>query len=159
MHAAELAGNAAMLDSVGAAIAPACRRSPSAPGCCTCAERVDGAPMVGAVDGRRGDDAAARRSATARAVADHDQLLGAAGRRVTGHEFHRTTVTPVDRRTRLAGGRGRDGFSLDPAGTGAPDRARLLPAHPLGRAPALAARFAAAVHAYAAADPPALRAA
>ena len=55
------------------------------------------------------------------AVADHDHLLGAAGRRVTGHEFHRTTVTPP------AGHRPGwlldgvpDGFSLDPAGTGTP---------------------------------------
>ena len=28
-------------------------------------------------------------------VADHDQLLAAAGRRVTGHEFHRTVVEPT----------------------------------------------------------------
>ena len=72
------------------------------------------------------------------AVADADSLLAPAGYRVTGHEFHRTTVAPFDRCRLVLDGcidGVPAGYSLDPAGLGRPNSARLLPAHPLGRAP------------------------
>ena len=84
---------------------PACRPWPSAPVCSTCAARVDGQPMVGALP--------AEAAMTPRlvlgyrsAVADHDHLLGA-GR----HPGHRPRVPPhrgarrPTRIPRLAAGR------------------------------------------------------
>ena len=57
VHAAELAGErAAARRARGGDRGRACRPSPSAPGCSTCAARVDGAPMVGAIDADGGDD-------------------------------------------------------------------------------------------------------
>ena len=85
------------------------------------------------------------------AVADHDHLLAVAGRRVTGHDFHRTSVEPPA--GALAGwlvdGR-RVGFSADPAGLGRPTlHASYLHIHWAGH-PQLAQRFADAVHDHAA---------
>ncbi|HEY5788578.1 MAG TPA: cobyrinate a,c-diamide synthase [Microlunatus sp.] len=153
VHAAELAGNASMISAIRQAITAGVPTVAECAGllylCCT----VDGVPMVGAVDA----DAAMSPGLTLSyrtAVADHDHLLGAAGRRVTGHEFHRTTMTPA------AGARSGwlldgvpDGFSLDPAGTGAPTlHASYLHTHWAGH-PTLAARFADAIHTYASRGP------
>ena len=135
MHAPELAGNTSMITSIRQAIAAGVPTVAECAGLLYLCRTVDGVPMVGALDA----DAAMSPRLTLgyrTAVADHDHLLGATGRRVTGHEFHRTTVTPA------AGHRPGwllegvpDGFSLDPADTGTPDAARVLPAHPLGRTP------------------------
>jgi cobyrinic acid a,c-diamide synthase len=82
-------------------------------------------------------------------------VLGVPGTRVTGHEFHRTTISAdeTDRSTRSAAwllDGTPDGFALDPAGTGrATLHASYLHTHWAGH-PHLAARFADAVHAYAA---------
>ena len=68
-------------------------------------QSVDGLPMVGAIDA----DAIMTERLTLRyrtLIADHDQLLASAGARVTGHEFHRTTIEPRHGDGRcLAGGR------------------------------------------------------
>ena len=80
------------------------------------------------------------------AIAQAETLLAPAGYRATGHEFHRTTVTP------MVGGEQAGwlldgvpaGFSADPAGTGRPTlHASYLHTHWAGH-PLLAARFAAA---------------
>ncbi len=135
VHAVDLTANAVLRGLVRDAIAAG---TPTVAECAgllyLCAE-VDGQPMVGAV--------AATAAMTPRltlgyrtAVADTDQLLGPAGRRVTGHEFHRTTADPP------AAGSGAwlvdgvpDGFALDPAGTGRPTVHASLPARALGRSP------------------------
>ncbi|MDO9379435.1 MAG: cobyrinate a,c-diamide synthase [Nocardioidaceae bacterium] len=112
---------------------------------------VDGASMVGAID--------ATAVMTPRltlgyrtAVAPADTLLAPAGGRVTGHEFHRTTVDPPHDATDGASPAwivdgARHGFSADPAGTGSPTlHAAYLHTHWAGH-PRSAARFADAVHA------------
>lgn len=150
VHAADLAANASMIDSVRAAVAAGVPTIAECAGLLYLCRSVDGVPMVGAL--------AADARMTPRltlgyrtAVADHDQLLGVAGRRITGHEFHRTTVEPVAgaRPAWLIDGQ-PVGFSADPSGSGTPSlHASYLHIHWAGH-PTLATRFAAAVHAYAA---------
>ena len=117
------------------------RPSPSAPGCCTSAATVDGDP-----DGRRARRPTRAMTAAADAAATAppsrtDTLLTRAGERVTGHEFHRTTVDP--RGTTVPPGRVDD----EPAGfASATLHASYLHTHWAGH-PQLAARFAAAAHA------------
>ena len=155
VHAPELAGNASMITSIRQAIAAGVPTVAECAGLLYLCRSVDGVPMVGVIDA----EAAMSPRLTLgyrTAVADHDHLLGATGRRVTGHEFHRTTVTPSTGELPgwlLEGV--ADGFSLDPAGTGAPTlHASYLHTHWAGH-PTLAARFADAVHAYAMrTDPP-----
>jgi cobyrinic acid a,c-diamide synthase len=151
VHAADLAGNASMITSVQHAIAAGVPTVAECAGLLYLCRTVDGVPMVGAVDA----DAAMSPKLTLgyrTAVADHDHLLGAAGRRVTGHEFHRTLVTPRSERPAQSGWLLEgiaDGFSLDPAGTGTPTlHASYLHTHWAGH-PTLAGRFAEAVHAHA----------
>ncbi|HYI54473.1 MAG TPA: cobyrinate a,c-diamide synthase [Microlunatus sp.] len=156
VHAPELAGNATMVTAVRQAIAAGVPTVAECAGLLYLCRSVDGVPMVGAIDA----DAAMTPRLTLgyrTAVADHDHLLGAAGRRVTGHEFHRTTVTPTAGAPPgwLLDGVG-DGFSLDPADTGTPTlHASYLHTHWAGQ-PSVAARFADAVQAYAARQPAAL---
>jgi len=76
------------------------------------------------------------------------------GRRVTGHEFHRTTVATdsgdvaTAEAAWLLDGQ-PEGFALDPAGTGrATLHASYLHTHWAGH-PFLAAQFASSVHEYA----------
>ncbi|MCW2748850.1 MAG: cobyrinic acid a,c-diamide synthase [Nocardioidaceae bacterium] len=103
---------------------------------------VDGSPMISAID------AEARMTprltlSYRQAVAPQDTLLAAAGSRVNGHEFHRTTVTPVqgaDAAWIIAGE--SIGFSTPTL------HASYLHTHWAGY-PQMAARFARAVHAYA----------
>ena len=153
VHAPELAGNASMITSMRRAIAAGVPTVAECAGLLYLCRTVDGVPMVGVLDA----DAVMAPKLTLgyrTAVADHDQLLAVAGRRVTGHEFHRTTVTPSagERPGWLLEGV-PDGFSLDPAGTGAPTlHASYLHTHWAGH-PTLAARFADAVHAYASRGP------
>jgi cobyrinic acid a,c-diamide synthase len=80
-------------------------------------------------------------------IADHDQLLAAAGSRLTGHEFHRTTVEPAltTASAWLADGE-PIGCSADPAGIGRKTlHASYVHLHWAGH-PELAQRFARAVH-------------
>ncbi len=153
VHAPELAGNTAMIASMRRAISAGVPTVAECAGLLYLCRTVDGVPMVGAIDA---DAAMAPRLTLSyrTAVADHDHLLGVTGRRVTGHEFHRTAVTPAagSRPGWLLDG-APDGFSLDPAGTGAPTlHASYLHTHWAGH-PTLAARFADAVHAYASRGP------
>ena len=149
VHATELAGNATMIDSVRRAVLAGVPTVAECAGLLYLCRSVDGTELVGVL----GADAQMSPRLTLgyrTAVADHDQLLAVAGRRATGHEFHRTVTTPEagEQSGWLIDGR-PTGFSLDPAGTGSPTaHASYLHTHWAGH-PTLAARFAAAVHAYA----------
>ena len=93
VYASQLAENGALLGAVrrfadtGGVIAAECA------GLLYLAKKLDGAPMCGVVD------AEARMSdrltlGYREAVAGADSVLGRAGERVNGHEFHRTVLTP-----------------------------------------------------------------
>lgn len=154
VHAAELAGNAALRASITTAIGRGLPTVAECAGLLYLCRSVDGAPMLGVID--------ADATMTARltlgyrtAVAPTDSVLAGPGQAVTGHEFHRTTVDPGSGATPgwLIDGVGH-GFALDPAGTGTSSvHASYLHTHWAGQ-PALAARFAAAVHAWAASTSP-----
>ena len=99
---------------------------------------LDGTPMVGAVPADAAMTTAADlgyRTATSPA----DSVLAAAGDQVTGHEFHRTKVSPS-----RAGRRGH--LPAGPEGFATPTlHAAYLHTHWAGH-PAFAQRFANAVH-------------
>lgn len=106
---------------------------------------VDGAAMVGALDATAAMTprlTLAYRAATA----PRDTLLTSAGRRMTGHEFHRTAVVRTGRTDPAWTLEGRpEGFSADPARLGRSTlHASYLHTHWAGY-PEAAARFAAAV--------------
>ena len=133
---------------------------------------LDGVPMVGAIDA---DAAMAPRLTLAyrRSTAVADSVLAAAGTEVTGHEFHRTAVTPAagadtePRPTGQGSGAGPGaGLSASPAWTSSagPEgfvtgsiHASYLHTHWAGH-PALAVRFAELVRAFAGAPQPPRRA-
>jgi cobyrinic acid a,c-diamide synthase len=141
VHAGELSGNAALRSEVAAAIAHGTPVAAECAGLLYLCRELDGLPMVGAVD------AAARMTKRGKlgyrtAVAISDNLLAVTGQRVTGHEFHRTEVVPTQGETPAWGwDRGQEGF------TSASLHASYLHVHWAGY-PALARRFAAAVHAH-----------
>ena len=145
VHAAELSANSSLRAEIQAAIADGLPTVAECAGLLYLCRTVDGAPMVGALpaDGRMTDRLALRYRTP---VAGRDQLLAAAGRRVTGHEFHRTVVEPPagDVPAWLVDGE-PSGFASDTL------HASYLHLHWAGH-PHLAQRFAAAVHTYAAAD-------
>ncbi|SFO98112.1 cobyrinic acid a,c-diamide synthase [Amycolatopsis arida] len=92
-HADALAGNAELRRAVAAAVRAGMPVVAECAGLLYLCRELDGAPMVGALD------AMARMTARGalgyrRATATADNLLAAAGTPVTGHEFHRTEVTP-----------------------------------------------------------------
>jgi cobyrinic acid a,c-diamide synthase len=150
MHTAELSANVALQAAIRAAVAAGMPTVAECAGLLYLCRTVDGSPMIGVLD--------ANATMTSRltlgyrtAVADHDHLLGEAGRRVTGHDFHRTAVEPPTGTSAgwLVDGR-RVGFSADPAGLGRPTvHASYLHVHWAGH-PQLAQRFANAVHDHAA---------
>ena len=93
MHASALSANEPLRLQVRAAIEAGLPAVAECAGLLYLCRSVDGAPMVGALD------ADARMTprltlAYRTAVAPTDHLLAPAGTRVTGHEFHRTTVEP-----------------------------------------------------------------
>jgi cobyrinic acid a,c-diamide synthase len=149
-HPDELSANAPLRQAICSAIAAGVPTVAESAGLLYLCDSVDGSPMVGAIP--------AVASLTPRlthgyrtAVAPSDTVLAGAGVRVTGHELHRATVTVDDApppAAWLVDGH-TDGFALDPADTGRPTlHASFLHTHWAGH-PQLAARFAAAVHAYA----------
>jgi cobyrinic acid a,c-diamide synthase len=151
MHAAELSGNIALRAAIRAAVAAGMPAVAECAGLLYLCRTVDGSPMIGVLDA----DATMTGQLTLgyrTAVADHDHLLAEAGRRVTGHDFHRTAVEPSAGASAgwLVDGR-RVGFSADPAGgLGRPTlHASYLHVHWAGH-PQLAQRFADAVHDHAA---------
>ncbi len=147
VHAAGLSANGAMRETLRAAVRAGVPTVAECAGLLYLCADVDGAPMVAALD------ASARMTprltlSYRTAVQPADSLLGPAGFRATGHEFHRTTVDPLrgDEPAWLLDG-SPAGFSADPGGTGKKTvHASYLHTHWAGY-PALAANFAAAVHA------------
>ena len=149
VHAVELSANAALREDIRRAIEAGLPTVAECAGLLYLCRTVDGAPMVGAIDA----EATMSSRLTLRyrtPVADHDQLLAAAGARVTGHEFHRTVVEPASGAAAawLVDG-APSGFAADPAGLGTETlHASYLHLHWAGH-PHLAQRFADAVHAHA----------
>ncbi|MGV9949703.1 cobyrinate a,c-diamide synthase [Rhodococcus aetherivorans] len=145
VHAADLAANTALREHLRAAITAGTPTVAECAGLLYLCREVDGAPMIGAID------AAARMTPRLTlgyrtAVAPRETLLAPAGTRVTGHEFHRTTVDSTDEPAWLLGGR-PDGFAS------ATVHASYLHTHWAGH-PALAQRFADAVRAATPVPPP-----
>jgi cobyrinic acid a,c-diamide synthase len=105
-YAADLAGNAPLRSAVAALAATGAPIAAECAGLLWLCRSLDGAPMCGVLD--------AEASMTGRlalgyrdAVALVDSHVAPAGARVTGHEFHRTSVTPrsgllADRRAEAA---------------------------------------------------------
>lgn len=151
VHATELSANATLRASIADAVAGGLPTVAECAGLLYLCRSVDGVPMVGALDA----EAVMTPKLTLRyqtLVAPEDGLLGPAGTRATGHEFHRTTVDPE--RGASADGTGAAwladghayGFSLDPSGLGrATLHASYQHVHWAGH-PQLAQRFADAVH-------------
>jgi cobyrinic acid a,c-diamide synthase len=145
VHAAGLAANAPLRESLRAAVTSGMPTVAECAGLLYLCRTVDGIPMVGAIDA----DAvmSPRLTLSYRSVVvPTDQLMGVAGTRVTGHEFHRTKLTDAVDPASAA-------WLLDGEGHGigsATLHASYLHTHWAGH-PAMAQRFADAVHAY---EPP-----
>jgi cobyrinic acid a,c-diamide synthase len=141
VHAAELSGNAELRGAVAAAIARGMPVVAECAGLLYLCRELDGLPMVGAVD------ASARMTSRGKlgyrkAVSLSDNVLAANGQRVTGHEFHRTEITPQQGKSPAWGwDRVPEGFAS------ATLHASYLHVHWAGH-PELATRFAAAAHAH-----------
>ncbi len=93
VHAAELAGNAALINDLKTAIEAGVPTVAECAGLAYLCDTLDDAPVIGVVN--------ATAAMTPRltlgyrtATCPTDSLLGRAGEQVTGHEFHRTRVTP-----------------------------------------------------------------
>ncbi len=141
VHARTLATNRPLVEAIRAAVAGGIPTIAECAGMLYLAETLDDHPMVGALPAA----ASMGRRLTLgyrEAVSLTDSVLGPAGTRVTGHEFHRTTTTPSAGPTGAWDlGDRTEGFALDPAGTGrATLVASYLHTHWAG-SPALAATF------------------
>jgi cobyrinic acid a,c-diamide synthase len=148
VHARDLAANDALRNEIRAAINAGMPTIAECAGLLYLCRSVDALPMVGALDA----DATMTRRLTLSyrtMIADHDQLLVEAGTRVTGHEFHRTTVDPPSGPVAAWLMEGKPtGFSADPAGIGRKTlHASYLHLHWAGY-PEIAQRFGHAVHDY-----------
>ena len=144
VHAAELSGNAPLRAALATAIRDGLPTVAECAGQLYLGEHLDGHPMVGVLP------SSARMTPRLTlgyrvATAPAETLLAPAGAQLNGHEFHRTQTLPVSGGTPAWQWDGRtDGFSADPAGTGAPTlHSSYLHLHWAGR-PELAQRFAAA---------------
>jgi len=94
VHAGGLTANEPLRESLRTAIASGVPTVAECAGLLYLCRTVDSSPMVGALDA----DAAMTSKLTLsyrQAVAPQETLLSPAGGRITGHEFHRTTVTPA----------------------------------------------------------------
>jgi cobyrinic acid a,c-diamide synthase len=141
VYAGELAANRGLLTQLREAVRDGVPTVAECAGLLYLAESLDGEPMAGAVPAR----ARMTGRLTLRypeAVSPGDTLLTRAGERVTGHEFHRTAMTP--------GARGDlPAWEIEgaPEGFASPTlHASYLHVHWAGH-PRLAARFADAVRA------------
>lgn len=140
VHAADLADNRALLADIRGAVADGVPTVAECAGLLYLAESLDERTMVGAVPASAAmTPRLTMRYPTASAVGD--SLLTRAGETVTGHEFHRTHVTPERGDAPAWEVEGRTvGFAS------ATLHASYLHTHWAGH-PALAQRFADAVHA------------
>jgi cobyrinic acid a,c-diamide synthase len=140
VHAAELAQNRCLVAELRSAVAAGVPTVAECAGLLYLCRSLDGTPMVGAVPA----DAAMTPRLTLgyrTATSPADSLLSAAGEQVTGHEFHRTAITSVD-----LDGHPAWHLPAGPEGFATPTlHAAYLHTHWAGH-PALAQRFARAVH-------------
>lgn len=144
VHAATISANEPLRHAIADAVAAGVPTVAECAGLLYLCRSLDGAPMVGALPA----DAAMTPRLTLgyrTAVAPVEHLLAPVGGRVTGHEFHRTHVTPA------AGADDAFGVAWTSAhgevGFASPTlHASYLHTHWAGH-PRMAARFAAAVHA------------
>nr|WP_255583501.1 cobyrinate a,c-diamide synthase [Dietzia sp. ANT_WB102] len=157
VHAGDLAANEPMLRELRAATSAGTPTVAECAGLLYLCRSLDGTPMVGAIDA---DAAMAPRLTLAyrRSTAVADSVLSTASTEVTGHEFHRTAVTPsagTDRGSPTVGAAAGSGSA--PAWTSSAGaegfvtgsvHASYLHTHWAGH-PALAARFAAHVRRFA----------
>jgi cobyrinic acid a,c-diamide synthase len=143
VHAATISANEPLRHAIADAVAAGVPTVAECAGLLYLCRTLDGAPMVGALPA----DAAMTPRLTLgyrTAVAPEEHLLAPAGGRVTGHEFHRTHVTPAHPEAGLAVAWTS---AHGPAGFASPTlHASYLHTHWAGH-PRMAARFAAAVHA------------
>jgi len=139
VHAAALSDNATLRNEIRTAVLDGLPTVAECAGLLYLCRTLDGAPMAGALDA----DAAMTERLTLRypeATAVADSLLTRAGEQVTGHEFHRTTVTPTAGATPAWTVDGEQvGFATQTL------HASYLHTHWAGH-PRLAQRFAEAVH-------------
>jgi cobyrinic acid a,c-diamide synthase len=146
VHSVELAANESLRSEIRSAIEGGMPTVAECAGLLYLCRRVAGRSMVGAIDAEA--IMTERLTLSYRTlVADHDQLLAVTGGRLTGHEFHRTTLEPTSTAAPawLADGE-PIGFSADPAGIGRKTlHASYVHLHWAGH-PELAQRFARAVH-------------
>jgi cobyrinic acid a,c-diamide synthase len=152
VHAAELSANEPLRRSVAAAVARGLPTVAECAGLLYLCRDIDGMPMAGVLDASaRMGERLRLGYRDARSVAD--SVLAASGTAVTGHEFHRTRVTPahgataawrLSRPAPVGGEPADDGFV---AGAGDCLHASYLHVHWAGH-PGLAARFAARVAAH-----------
>lgn len=139
VHAADLSANTALLGEIRTAVLDGLPTVAECAGLLYLCRTLDGVPMAGVLDA----DAAMTTRLTLRypeATGPGDSLLTRAGETVTGHEFHRTTVTPASA--------GAAAWRIDGEEVGfasASLHASYLHTHWAGH-PQLAARFAEAVH-------------
>jgi cobyrinic acid a,c-diamide synthase len=138
VHAAELAENRCLIAELRAAINAGVPTVAECAGLLYLCRTLDGIPMVGVVPA----DAAMTTRLTLgyrTATSPGDSLLAEAGAQVTGHEFHRTKVNPAGVRAAWHLPAGPEGFATPTL------HAAYLHTHWAGH-PALAQRFAQAVH-------------
>lgn len=148
VHARTLSTNRPLVEDIRAAVAAGMPTVAECAGMLYLADSLDDHPMVGAVPAR----AAMGRRLTLgyrEALSATDSVLGPAGTRVTGHEFHRTRTSPGAGTSAAWSLDGREeGFALDPAGTGrATLVASYLHTHWAG-SPGLASSFVTAAAAW-----------
>ncbi|CAM2904186.1 cobyrinate a,c-diamide synthase [Saccharomonospora xinjiangensis] len=145
-HATELSANTPLRDAIADAVARGMPVVAECAGLLYLCRDLDGMPMTGVLDaaGRMsGGGALGYREATS----PRDSLLAARGLSVSGHEFHRTVVEPRHGPNPAWEWDGRaEGFAS------ASLHASYLHVHWAGH-PAVARRFASAVHGWAARDP------
>ena len=141
VHAAELSANVELRAVVAAAIERGMPVAAECAGLLYLCRSLDGLPMAGVIE------ADAKMTPRGKlgyrtAVAVTDNLLATTGRRVTGHEFHRTEITPAHGQSAAWGwDRWLDGFASPTL------HASYLHVHWAGH-PELAQRFAERVHAH-----------
>jgi cobyrinic acid a,c-diamide synthase len=140
VHAAELGQNGGLIAELRSAIAAGVPTVAECAGLLYLCRSLDGTPLVGAVPA----DAAMTPRLTLgyrTATSPADSVLTEAGEQVTGHEFHRTAITSVELDGHAAWHLppGPEGFSTSTL------HAAYLHTHWAGH-PALAQRFAQAVH-------------
>ncbi|WP_068154994.1 cobyrinate a,c-diamide synthase [Rhodococcus phenolicus] len=136
VHAADLSANTPLREHLRSAITAGVPTVAECAGLLYLCRDVDGADMVGVL-GTSGRMTPRLTLGYRTAIAPTDNLLAVAGTRVTGHEFHRTTVDPGTEPGWLLGGR-PDGHAT------ATLHASYLHTHWAGH-PAMVQRFADAV--------------